>query len=74
MATGIIINWLLDANVIDLILNATAEISEWTATALGIETHRIQVFIDPQNEKLDDSAPKNIQMLIDRAEEYIKNN
>lgn len=71
---GGILNWLIDANVIDLILNATAEVSEWTATALGIPTYRIQVFLDPKEEDLDNVTPDNIKSLLDKTEDYIKNN
>jgi patatin-like phospholipase/acyl hydrolase len=71
---GGILNWLIDANVIDLILNATAEVSEWTAIALGIPTYRIQVFLDPKDEQLDDATPENIKTLLDKTEDYIKNN
>jgi patatin-like phospholipase/acyl hydrolase len=71
---GGILNWLIDANVIDLILNATAEVSEWTATALGIPTYRIQVFLDPKEEGLDNVTPHNINSLLDKTEDYIKNN
>lgn len=67
------LNWLVDASIIDLILNSTTEVSEWTTSALGIEHYRIQVDLK-ENIALDDASTQNTHFLLNKAEEYIKNN
>ena len=66
------INWLIDADIIDIILDITSGVSRWTASALGVEYHKIQVELTPQQAKMDNISSKNIQMLINKAEEYIR--
>lgn len=66
------IGWIKDANIIDLILNATEDISEWCTNSLGIKTYRIQIALDPGKGRMDDCSNENIQTLITKTQDYIK--
>src|SRR5690606_35388948 len=41
-----VLNWLVDQNIIDIMLSASTDVSEWTLDAFGIENYRVQVILD----------------------------
>lgn len=69
-----ILGWVKDANIIDLILNATEDVSEWSVEAFGIKTYRLQVELGPEEGKMDASSSQEIQTLINRTNDYIRDN
>jgi uncharacterized protein len=62
------------ANIIDIILNSSSDVSEWSTASLGIETYRIQVDLRDRESEMDDTSKENINFLLSKTEEYIKNN
>lgn len=69
-----IVEWLIEVNIIDLMLNASEDISDQITKALGIEVYRIEMHLPQQSGKLDDTSQKNLTMLFALAESYLKQN
>lgn len=68
------IGWIKDINIIDLILNASEDVSEWVTVAFGIKTYRLQVVLSECESAMDNSSDKNINELILRTQRYIEAN
>lgn len=68
------LNWLIDLNIIDLILNSSTDLSQWVSEAIGIEVYRIQMTLPENLGKLDDASKENLVMLLTKAEDYIQKN
>ena len=69
-----IIGWVKDAGLIDVIMSATAEVTEWQASVLNFDTVRIQLELDKSMTGLDNASEENIAALLEATEEYIKQN
>lgn len=68
------LNWLFDMDIIDLILNASADSSEWITNAIGVKTYRLQLNLLPQEGKMDNASADNIKILLNRTNLYINQN
>lgn len=68
------LNWLFDMDIIDLILNASADSSEWITNAIGVKTYRLQLNLLAQEGKMDNASEDNIKMLLDKTNHYINEN
>ena len=67
--------WVVDANLIDIMLNLNEEITEWESNMLRLNKfYRLQVTIDEQQQPMDNVSEKNIDSLLKTTENYIKEN
>ncbi|HJK86559.1 MAG TPA: patatin-like phospholipase family protein [Candidatus Megaira endosymbiont of Nemacystus decipiens] len=69
-----IIGWIKNINIIDLILNASEDVSEWATTAFGIKTYRLQPTLDAHESAMDNTSDKNLYNLMIKTQEYIREN
>lgn len=67
-----IIGWLINANLIDIMMSAESEWSESVATALFPNNHRLQVPIAPEISEMDNSSKENMESLLKAAEVYLQ--
>ena len=66
--------WLLDANLIDVMMSAEGDILEWESEILGINTKRLQVKLDQHLGSMDDASSSHMNALLTATETFIKNN
>ena len=70
---GGILDWLLKANLVDMIMGAERISSkELTNLVYGANYHRIQVTLTNVMAAMDDPTDENLQGLLTAAEEYIQ--
>ncbi|MEL6152794.1 MAG: patatin-like phospholipase family protein [Bacteroidota bacterium] len=67
-----IIGWLVNANLIDIMMSADSEWSESVATALFPQNYRLKVPIAPSLSAMDNSSQKNMNGLLKAAEACLK--
>ncbi|MGC0372180.1 MAG: hypothetical protein DGJ47_000887 [Rickettsiaceae bacterium] len=68
------LGWGVGANIIDLILSATEDVSKWSSEALGFNLHRLQLRLNAKDSAMDDSSKENIDRLIAKTNQFIKEN
>ena len=69
-----VIGWVIDANLIDVMMNAANGLFEWQTSILNNSSKRLQIEIPENLGEMDNSSEENIQGLLGIAESYIKNN
>lgn len=69
-----VIGWVMRADLIDVMMSTSSEISEWQSTILNLNTVRIQLDLDKESGEMDNVSEVNIQRLLHVTEDYITNN
>ena len=69
-----VIGWVINANLIDVMMNATNDLFEWQTSLLNNSSKRIQVEIPEKLGDMDNASDANIHGLLEVAGNYIKNN
>lgn len=69
-----VIGWVLKDNLIDIMLNAGNEVTEWEALILGKTATRIQLNIPVEVNEMDNSSEENLNELLQITEQYIVDN
>lgn len=68
-----IIGWLLQVNLIDLILNADTEMGELAIKSSSvIERHRLQLNLNKIDSQMDNTHPQNLENLLKLSQNYIQ--
>lgn len=69
-----IIGWVMNAGLIDIMLNASSDWSSEATSMLNPNTQRLQVVLNDGLNQLDNAEPSNLQALLSLSESYINNN
>lgn len=70
--TGIL-GWLLQVNLIDLMMNADTQLEEFQTQSIShFERYRIQLHVDPKNMAMDNPDSANLEALLQVAETYLQ--
>ncbi len=68
------IGWLLQVNLIDLMLNTSTQLEEFQTKSTSLfQRYRIQVNLDAENSLMDNVKKENLMALVQAADKFIQN-
>lgn len=67
-----ILGWMMEVNLIDLMLNADTELDKFTLNSYPLlYKHKIQIDLEPKNSAMDNVKPENLRSLLQISTDFI---